>query len=601
MGNQGTSSGQIAFVHILIPFASGIITSYDSQSEILLQVFCIVSCSLLCLTIVLGLLYKKLKLYNSRWLLGVFIYLLAFSYGSLWCLVNDTRLSANYFANKKNSFLKIKVSNDPLFKNGILRFKADVKSSYFDERMSATSGMLLVCLKQGNTNPPKLKYGDELLIPSKYTAVAAPHNPGEFDYKSWLASQHIYYQTFITAKQFEQSASNQGNPLIAFALKLRENQLTYFRKMLKNDDAFAMASTLILGYRADLSQSTMDIYSRTGTIHVLSVSGMHVGLIYLILNFLLSFLSNSSAMRKLKMATILLSLWLYVLITGYSPSILRSAIMLTVFIVAKVSGKTINGYNTLAFAAFCMLLYEPYLIWDVGFQLSFIAVMGMIAVQPLSAHYLSHRNLIVKNLASGAIMSTAAQAATFPLSVYYFHQFPLYFLLSNLFIIIPSALILYIGMLALLFKLDFLMPYFEMIINFMNAGLNYISKFPSASVSGIWIDKTQLIMLSVSLLLLILSLQRKNKSILIISLIGFFILRLSLTYHNYCIANQQKTIIFKLRRNYATAFIHGRNAVMYTDLDTSKKTFKQQIQPALNLHQIQKFCIISDAMPDQKK
>ncbi|RZK98297.1 MAG: ComEC/Rec2 family competence protein, partial [Pedobacter sp.] len=239
---------------------------------------------------------------------------------------------------------------------------------------------------------------------------------------------------------------------------MRKEQVAYYRTIIKNDEAFAVATTLILGYRADLDKATLSTYSRTGTIHALSVSGMHVGLVYLVLNWLLSMMSHSKWTSVVKMLIILTCIWFYALLTGFSPSVLRSVIMLTVFIIANSFNRNTNNYNILAFTAFSLLVYNPYLIWDIGFQLSFLAVIGLIWLQPMIQGWLDTKIGWMNKLFSVIAMSLAAQIVTFPFSIYYFHQFPVYFLIGNLFIMIPIAGIMYLGILILLLKLAFLGP-----------------------------------------------------------------------------------------------------------------------------------------------
>ena len=591
-----TNRAEVAFVYLLVPYAVGMIGAHQQESKVLIYVFGTACMLLLCTIAVVGFYYKKLSLYKIKWATGLPIYTFMLFLGAFCYASNDTRLSADYYGHLKSDYLKINIIDEPQLKNGTLRFKAQVHSSYFLGNPAPASGKLMVGIIPNLSNPLTLSYGDVLIIPALFKTIESPQNPGEFDYKGWLATQHIHHQVFLKQDQLRVTTASKKNPLIAYALKLRQQQVDYFRKTLKSDDAFAMASTLILGYRGDLSQETLNIYSRTGTIHVLSVSGMHVGLIYLILSFLLSFMDHGM-MSKLKTTLIILLLWFYVVLTGCSPSVIRSGIMLTVFILAKASTREINGYNILAFAALCMLLFEPYLIWDIGFQLSFLAVFGLIGVQPLIYNHLRSRNLVLSKLGSSVAMSVAAQLSTFPLSVYYFHQFPLFFLISNLFIIVPSAVIMYAGLFALLFRPDFMMPYFEKLISFMNGGLNTISALPYSSLSGIWMNKSQLFLLSFFLIMFLLSIKHGNKSLFFSCLFTLFLLRCSVSYDNLKQLKQREIIIFKLRKNHAIAIVFGTKAILYTDLHRSNKSFRYQLQPGLDLYGVKQLTIINETVP----
>ena len=425
-----------------------------------------------------------------------------------------------------------------------------------------------------------------MIIPARYTETESPLNPAEFNYKDWLATQHIYYKIFLNQSEFIRLNTNTGNKLIRFALRLREEQVSVYRKLIKNNDAFSVATTLILGYRTDLSAETLDIYSKTGTIHVLSVSGMHVGLVYVVLNWLFFFLNGKQIFRTLKTMIILSLIWFYALLTGFSPSVLRAAVMISVFMTAKLFSRNTNSYNIIAFAAFCLLLFNPFLIWDVGFQLSFLAVFGLIYLQPKIKDLLPLKSLWLNKGWEVIAMSLAAQLATYPFSVYYFHQFPVYFLLANLFIMLPAALIMYTGILVLVFRMECLGALFEWLLVFMNSGLTRISGFPLSGISAIWLTKTELTLLCLALTLFIISLNELKKRLLTTSVAIFLCLQCLIGYDKLQAIHQKKTIRFTLKKNYAIALLHARQAILFTDVKPGSKAFCYFIKPALDQHRI---------------
>lgn len=598
MNNLQYGRSELVFVHLLAPYILGILLMYDIRCLQLLQIMTILCGSFFFVIIHLATFYKQLRLYKNKWIIGLSVYGFSFLYGGLACLLNDASLSTEFYADKKADYLKIVLIDEPQLRNGVLKFKAEVTGCYKGKETVKlkAAGRLILAIKPDSMRPLHLSYGSELIIPYRFSAIPPPANPGEFDYKSWLAAKNICNQVFLKQHEVIELPGNKGNPVITFALSLRSKQVEYYKRTLKSEDAFAMASTLILGQRADLSEDTLSVYSRTGTIHALSVSGMHLGLIYLILHWALLFLDRSKFFRILKVMLVLIAIWFYTLLTGMSPSVLRSAIMLSAFIIAKLLHKTVNGYNILAFAAFCLLLYDPYLIWDVGFQLSFLAVFGLIAAQPLIQSCWQTQHKWLSKIWSALTMSFSAQLATFPLSIYYFHQFPLYFLIGNLFIVIPSALILYLGMVIMIFRLDFLIPAFEWLINFMNSGLNYISRLPFSSLTGIWIDKTELILIGTALLFGTFMLKTQSKRLLIAFAGCLLLLQLKFVYAGWQTMNQKKIIVFKLRKNYAAAYISARKAFVFTNLDTAGKAFKYTIKPALDLYHVQDIIFINSDM-----
>lgn len=581
------------FVRILFPFILGICIFYFFPALAYIQWLTItLSASLICL-LFLNTTYKRFNIYRYKGAVGFLIYMLFFNLGSLFCLLNNESLNHNYFAKTRCDYLKVWVNNETQQNGNILRFKANVIAGYRKDKQISLSGQILLTVKLDSVKSIKLKYGDELMISVKYTEVEPPYNPAEFDFKAWLASQNIYHQAFTDQDHIITTKNNVGNAIIKMALNIRKKQVAKYRRLIKSDEAFAVASTLILGYRADLSKETLSAYSKTGTIHALSVSGAHVAIIYVVLDFMFFFLNKNRALRMVKLLLICTLIWGYALLTGLSPSVVRSAIMISILITAKVLAKKTNSYNVLAFSAFCQLVYNPFLIWDVGFQLSYLAVFGLIYLQPkiYRLFYVEH-NWIDK-LWSFTSMSLAAQIVTFPLSIYYFHQFPLYFLFANLFITMPLILMMYLGIGVLIPAFGFLAPVFEWIINFTNDVLNWIAILPYASFSSIWVNKPEFILLSFSLGMFIYALTKLNKALLFSSLFLFVCYQLLILRDELKVFHQRKIIFFSLRRNYAAAFINGKEAVLVSDLTTGDKNYTFSVEPALSQLQVDKIRLMS--------
>jgi competence protein ComEC len=584
---------EYVFVRILFPFLIGVGLFYFFPTKNCLHflkmtmVLCVLS------TTALNVTYKKFNTYRYRGAIGVLVFILFFNLGGLHCLQNNERLKENYFANKQFANLKVWVKDEPQRSNNILRFRAEVISGYHRGQQIKLSGQLLFAVRLDSLKPVPIRYGDEIMVSTKYAEVEPPYNPAEFNFKAWLGIQNIYHQAFIDQDHLIKTGNDNGNPLIRLALNLREEQIEKYRKLIKDKEAFAVASTLILGYRANLSQETLAAYTKTGTIHALSVSGAHVAIIYVVLDFLLLFMNKKPALKIMKLILICALIWGYALLTGLSPSVVRSAIMISILITAKVLSKHTNSYNILAFSAFCQLLYNPFLIWDVGFQLSYLAVFGLIYLQPKIYNLMYVKNKWIDKLWNFTAMSLAAQVVTFPLSIYYFHQFPLYFLFGNLFITIPLVLMMYLGTAILVPWLSFLAPIFEWIITFTNQVLRWISNLPYATFSSIWINLPEFILLSSALGLFIYGLANFNKRIIFSSLLVFVCYQVLILRDDLNANLQQKIIFFSLRKNYAAAFIHGKKIILVTDLKNTDRNYDFFVKPALTQLQADKISLIS--------
>ncbi|WP_432714848.1 ComEC/Rec2 family competence protein [Pedobacter sp.] len=574
------------YVNLMLFLMTGIFTAYQFSSLTLFYFFTTVSILLFSYLLLQNLGYKKFRTYRHKILTASLSYLLTFCVGGSLFLFHQARLQPDYFAYKKLDKLIIMLEESPQWKASQLRFKAKVIYGYQNNRGIPYQGRVLVTLHAYRKTPKIFKYGDQLMLPANYTEIEEPQNPSEFDFKGWLALQNIHHQVYLDQQYATLIKPQQGNAILAFAFALRERQIRILEKLLPDQEAFSVASTLILGYRADLSQETWSAYSKTGTIHALSVSGMHVGIIYVVLNWMLGFMDRRKSLKIMKAVLIICLIWFYALLTGFSPSVLRSAIMLSTFIVAKAAQQHSNSYNILAFSAFVLLVGQPSLLFDVGFQLSYLAVFGLIYLQPIFYQLLYFKFWWADQLWKLLALSLAAQLATFPLSVYYFHQFPVYFLVSNLFIMLPAALMMYLGLSLLLFKLYFLAPILQGVITFTNKGLKYIADLPFSTFSAIWWNKTELLLMTASLIFIVWAFNSKRKEMLFLALLSFLLLQTSSTFHELQAQEQQKVIVFKLRKNKAAVYIQSTKAFLFTDLDVNSKTFQYSIKPCLDQHRV---------------
>lgn len=582
---------EIVFVRILAPTALGIVLGYTFADTAIATPFLVLLVLLLLILLGLNLCYKNFNIYHYKPYISTF-YNIAFLISGI-TLANSKidYLHKDYFANHGFTTLKVVVLDEPEVGN-TTRFKAKVIAGSKENHWYPALGKLMVTLQIKNNS---INYGDELIIPATYAPIPPPLNPAEFDFKDFLAKKRIYHQVYLQDNEFIKTNNNSGNAILKFAYQLRQRQISTYRKLIKNDEAFAVASTLILGYRADLSDETLAAFSRTGTIHALSVSGAHVGIIFLVLTWILAFCNKNQKLKLIRFCIILILIWYYALVTGFSPSVLRAVVMLSVLMVAKHSGRYTNPYNTLAFTAFAMLVFQPLLLWDVGFQLSFIAVLGLIYLMPKITNWVYFRNKIAHKTWQTIAMSLSAQLATFPLSIYYFHQFPLYFLVANIFIVIPLIVLMYLGlgilMLHSFVSIDlarWLAPIFEQVIIHMNSILKAISNWPLAGIDGIWINSWQLVILSLALITLVYGLNNYHKKPLVFSVTLLLIFQGHICLKTYWLTKQQKAIFYSLKKNYGFAFINGGNCVLVTDLNAADKTFKYAVKPSLEQLQVHK-------------
>ncbi|MDN5286029.1 MAG: hypothetical protein JWR38_2303 [Mucilaginibacter sp.] len=581
--------GEIPVVLLLLPWLLGITIGINFISANYLPVLAGAFIGLGIVFIILNLNYQRLALYKLRWLGGLLMNLILFTAGWIGVISYNELNNQHHFSKLPAQYLAVKINSEPQFKNGLVRFTASVEQSILNKQVTTANGTLLITLKDDAA--VWLQYGDELLIPATYTAVDPPYNPGEFNYKNYLAHQNIYYQLFLYQGQYKSLGRNSGNPLIAYALKLRQQMVLRFKTQLHDPDAIAVASTLILGYKADLSNDVLRAYSKTGTIHVLSVSGAHVAIIYLLLQWMLGFLNGYKYGKHLKMTVIILLIWYYAMLSGFSPAVCRAAVMISMVIIGNTFARYNNMLNILAISAFLLLLYNPLFITDVGFQLSYLAVVGLIVLQPVVYKWFTFKNKWVDKLWALCSVSIAAQVITFPLSAFYFHQFPVYFLVSNLLIIIPTMVIMYSGVCYLLFSwvpmLSTVLAWvLEKSILLMNKSLVIIENTPFASIGKIWFTATEHLLAYAFIISLFYFLYDKKAWLLRLSIACLLLLCISISLKRYDSANTRSIAFLSLRKNTAIVFKSGNSAVILTNLPSTDKYYSYSVQPYLDSSKI---------------
>ncbi|RZA03276.1 MAG: ComEC family competence protein [Sphingobacteriaceae bacterium] len=577
--------GEIPFVLLIVPFLLGIVVGLNFASVNYFN-FLLVSISVLSLAFIgLNMAYSRLNLYRIKWLGGSLISLILLLVGWVSVIEHADLNKSDHFSKSLSQYLIAKINNEPVLKNGLIRFTAKVEQQVNSSKHTNTSGNLLISIKDSAAT--QLKYGDVLLIPASYNLVDPPFNPAEFNYKKYLAHQNIYHQAFLYPKQYVVIEHNKGNGIMAYALQQRKNLVEKFKANMTDTNAIAVASTLILGYKADLSNDILQAYSKTGTIHVLSVSGAHVAILFLLLNYALSFLDGRKYGKLLKAIIIVTLIWYYALLTGFSPAVCRAAVMLSMIIMGKTYSRYINTLNILAISAFFLLLYNPYFITDVGFQLSYLAVAGLVVFQPIVYDLIKVGNKWLDKLWALCSISIAAQVITFPLSAYYFHQFPVYFLVSNLVIALPVMLIMYTGLFYLLLpqipvvskSLGFIL---EQAILWMNKSLTIIEQSPLASISKIWLTTFEYLLLYGIIICLFYFLFDKRKWLIKVSLLCLLVLSISISLKKYKAFKTDSITYLNLRSHTGIIFKNNNKAVIITDINPADKNYKYAVQPYLD-------------------
>ncbi len=374
---------------------------------------------------------------------------------------------------------------------------------YAEERENSwriEAGNILLYFSKKDFKQP-FEYGDVLLIRGSPSTIKPSSNPGEFDLQRHFYYRNIYYQHYITAGNAILIDHDRGNPLVSSAIKVRLWADRQLKTFVHGEREQATASALVLGVTDGLDGDLLQAYASTGAMHVLAVSGLHVSIIYWII------LLIGKPLEKLKSGKAMLAigsvvlLWIYAFVTGWSPSVLRAVMMFTFVALSRPWKQSTNIYNTMAASAFCLLLYDPFFVMSVGFQLSYIAVFGIVFIHPHLYVVWEPQHRLWDEVWKVTSVSIAAQIATVPISLYYFHQFPNYFLLANL-LVIPASFVVLVAGLAVLPLV--IVPFLAKCVGFllqwtiylMNTIVISIGSLPFAVIKGIYIDGTQALLLA---------------------------------------------------------------------------------------------------------
>ncbi|MGB1218008.1 MAG: ComEC/Rec2 family competence protein, partial [Saprospiraceae bacterium] len=334
------------------------------------------------------------------------------------------------------------VAEFPVKKNSF-QVKLNTTKIRVDSVWHSCSGQILFYFPSDSLSE-EINYGDELFIQTRINKPNKNLNPKGFDYKKYLHFQNVHYTGRVVKNNWQIVNKYEKENLYSFSHRTRKKGLDLLRKHLPSENEFAVGSALILGDKKEMTEEVQNAYAETGATHVLAVSGLHVGIVYAIITFIFGFIkSRKKGFNAFRLILSLILIWSFALITGFSPSVIRAATMFSFLTIGDLFTREKNIYNTLAGSAFIILLVNPYLLFSIGFQLSYLAVISIIFFQPLIYKSWYVENKFGKFIWGLISVSLAAQIMTLPISLYYFHQFPTYFILSGLVVIPAAGIIMY--------------------------------------------------------------------------------------------------------------------------------------------------------------
>jgi competence protein ComEC len=556
-------------IKLLLCLIIGILLGYFSS--IGLNFFVYGSIALLVI-LGIGVFLTKLQYKQSIWF-GIIVYLATITLGGLTIKVHEQ-------SNWKNHYTKhITIGADvaPLI---IFRIREVLKSgNYYNKYVidllkindTKVSGKSLLNVEK-DTLIAKFKVDAILISKTPFKDLIPPLNPHQFNYKSYLKKKHIYHQLFV-ANTSLLKVEKKNNTIFGLANQLRAHINLKLKKFNFKTDELAIINALLLGQRQDISKEIYNSYTKAGAIHILAVSGLHVGIILLLLNFVLKPIEYFKNGKVYKTIILVLILWSFAIIAGLSASVVRAVSMFTIVAIAMNLNRPTNIFNTLAISMFILLLFKPTFLFDVGFQLSYLAVFSIVIIQPMLYNLWRPKHFLFKFLWGIFTVTIAAQFGIIPISLFYFHQFPGLFFISNLVIIPFLGTILGFGIIIIGLSLlnilpEFLASIYGVIIGLMNTFVNWISNQESFLFKNISFNIAQVFISYLLLILIISFIKRRTyksvKYVLVAILLsqGYFI------YDSYK-SNAKSFIVFHKSRYSIIGFKNKNQLNLHHNLNDS--------------------------------
>jgi competence protein ComEC len=517
------------FIRLLCPFIAGILVAL--RLPVIWHTHPVVPVALFIVCLILVSHSKLKSAYNTRWVFGLAVNLLILI-TAIELTFQKTPLCDPFhfskFLNRNDQVIfgmvlePVKVK--PKTAGIVLRISGIVNNDSLIE----TTGRTILYLEK-DSNALGLKYGDLIIASAILKLVEGPRNPGEFDYKRYLSKTGIYHQSYIMSGKWRKLDSGRGNLLVALALKTRDHLIQILADCGISGEELAVMSALVLGSTDMIDRELMRSYSAAGVIHILSVSGLHVGMVYLVFDFLLSFLKRARYGTTIKNILVILGIWAYAMITGMSPPVLRASAMITLLVTGSSLNRHTNIYNTLAASAFFLLLINPYFITQIGFQLSYLALTGIVAFQEPIQKLWSPGPWLIEKIWSLIAVSIAAQLATFPMATYYFNQFPVFFLLTNLLVIPLSAWIIYGAIIIWITSFSHVVSSILAIIvnwltHFMNLIVRTVENIPGAVARNLVLHVSEVFLIYAMIVSIFIFFEKRKKKSGIIFLFSAILL-----------------------------------------------------------------------------
>lgn len=504
----------------------------------------------------------------AKSIFGIFSFVVSILIGITTSIIHKETFNKNHYTHQITNFEKehkLSIILIEKLKNSAKNYRYSASVKQLDNHKSY--GKIILNIRKDSL-PQKYYIGSHLKVIGTVYKNREITNPNQFDYGRYLENQEIYAQLYTNSNQIK--VGKREYTLWSILSNFRTTIIRNMEKSNFKSEELNIVIALILGQQQDISPEIVKDYQYAGAVHILSVSGLHVAFILMFITFLLKPIPNSKKGSLLKAVIIVLFLWFFGILAGLSPSVVRSVTMFSFVAIGTHLRRTVNIYHTLLVSMFLILLVQPSFLFDVGFQLSYLALFFILWLQPILASIWLPKNKIVNYFWDIITVSFAAQIGAMPLSIYYFHQFPGLFFITNLIIIPMLTIILGLGVLVVIIAAFttvsiYIAKPLEWLIYILNAIIHWVASFESFIIKNISFNREMLLCSYLVILFAILWIKKPNFKRLVFAMISILFLQGVFIKTKYTTTTQSECIVFNMKKNTIISERKGNQVTLYSN------------------------------------
>lgn len=488
--------------------------------------------------------------------------------------VGNCVYSIHYEPNVKNHYTKmLKESHFYILQGKIISVKnKNAIISLQSTEKEQVKGKILLTFS--DTLSPE-SIGKSILFHTQLYPISSVKNPYQFDYQKYMSRQNVFWRGYVTEFQMKPSTDFS----LSIAAQRLQNYLAFsLDKYSFSPDSQGIIKALLLGIRQDIQEEIYQQYIDAGAVHILAISGLHIGIIAMILSYVLHFFFQNKKYKLLILCVLIFFLWSYALLTGLSASVVRSVTMFSFLSIALEVKRHQGIYDNLILSIFILLIFNPLFLFDVGFQLSYLAVFSIVTFLPIFNQLWMPKFRIIRFFYGILAVSLAAQIGVLPISLYYFHQFPTLFFVTNLLVLPFLSLILGVGILVIGLAAFGILPKFlvisyDFLIQLMNTSVGWVASYNDLIIKQLYFDYKMLILSFIGIILWAFWLHFKNIRFLYATLVNILVFQGVLFYNKYKLQTSSELIVFQ---QYNTTIIGIRQGEKLSVFSSDRQKIPQK-------------------------